>query len=221
MFRRFFCELVGTFFLVLVGTGAIIANDFSGGAVGHVGIAMSFGLVVMAIIYAIGDSSGAHLNPAVTIGFCVARRLGIRDGLAYILSQCLGAVGASLFLRVIFPLHAGLGATLPSIGVWQTFLFELVLTWFLMFVILSVATGAKEKGLMAGIAIGGTVMLEAMFAGPFTGASMNPARSLGPALISGQMEFLWIYLAACPLGAILAVPACRLMSVGECCEGKC
>ena len=153
------------------------------------GVALTFGLVVMAMIYAVGDVSGAHLNPAVTCGFWLARRFPGRAVVPYVLSQLAGAVLASLVLRLLFPHHPTLGATLPGrcgpAPCFQSFVLEVVLTAILMFVILSVACGAKEKGLMAGIAIGGVVGLEAMFAGPICGASMNPARSLAPALVSG------------------------------------
>ena len=215
--KKYFCELIGTFFLVFAGTGAIIANDVYGGAISHVGIALSFGLVVMAAIYAIGDTSGAHINPAVTLGFLAIKRLSLKDTAFYILFQCLGALLASVLLYCVFPTHPTLGATIPSVSVWGAFVYEYLLTFFLMLVILSVATGAKEKGLMAGVAIGGTVALEAMFAGPVTGASMNPARSLGPALLSGEFSHLWIYLVATVLGAISAVPACNYLHI-NCCD---
>ncbi|RAP38921.1 aquaporin [Candidatus Marinamargulisbacteria bacterium SCGC AAA071-K20] len=215
--KKYFCELIGTFFLVFAGTGAIIANDIYGGSIGHVGIALSFGLVVMAVIYAVGDTSGAHINPAVTLGFFAIKRINLKEAIFYISFQCIGALLASLFLHTVFPGHQTLGATVPSVPVLGAFIYEYLLTFFLMLVILSVATGAKEKGLMAGVAIGGTVALEALFAGPVTGASMNPARSLGPALISGELHYLWIYLCATVLGAISAVPACKWLHI-KCCE---
>ncbi len=216
--KTYFCEAVGTFFLVLAGTGAIIANAQLGGQITHVGIALTFGLVVMAVIYAIGDTSGAHLNPTVSIGFYTAKRLSLKDTLFYILFQCLGAVTASIFLKTAFPLDPLLGTTLPSVSIGGAFMYEFLITWLLMLVILSVATGAKEKGLMAGLAIGGTVTLAALFAGPVTGASMNPARSLAPAMVSGHLESLWIYILAPILGAITAVPSCRFLHMGNCCE---
>lgn len=198
-------EFLGTFFLVFAGTGAIVINDVSHGAITHPGIALTFGLVVMAMIHAFGDVSGAHLNPAVTIGFC---RAGVFDRsllVPYILTQCVGALAASFLLRVMFPDHPTLGGTNPA-GSWdQSFLLEFILTAALMLVILAVATGPREKGLLASVAIGGTVALEAMFAGPICGASMNPARSLGPAVASGRLGSLWIYLVATTLGAIAAV----------------
>ena len=216
--KKLISEFIGTFCLVFAGTGAIIANDVSGGTVTHVGIALTFGLVVLAMIYTLGDVSGAHLNPAVTIGFCIARRFEPRLVTPYILSQCLGALCASMVLRVLFPQHATLGSTLPAGSVVQSFILEIILTWILMFVILSVSTGAQEKGITAGIAVGAVIGLEALFAGPICGASMNPARSLGPALVSLHLAELWIYLAAPVLGALLAVIACRCVRETGCCS---
>jgi aquaporin NIP len=209
--RRDAAEFFGTFTLVFAGTGAIVINSVSGGTVSHVGIGLVFGLVVMAMIYAVGEVSGAHLNPAVTLGFFLARRFPASSVLPYILSQCAGAFLASLILNLLFGNAAHLGATLPAGPDSQSFVLELVLTAMLMFVILSVATESKEQGLMAGIAIGATVGLEALFAGPICGASMNPARSLAPALVSGHTTSLWIYLTAPFLGAVIAVP-CWLLS---------
>jgi len=204
-------EAVGAFALVFAGTGAIVINEVSGGAVTHVGIAITFGLVVMSMIYAVGDVSGAHLNPAVTLGFWFARRLPGRWVLPYILSQLCGATLASASMRLMFQGHPTLGATVPA-GSWQqSFTLEAILTALLMFVILCVAIGSKERGLMAGIAIGGVIGLEAMFAGPASGASMNPARSLAPALVSGRLTHVWIYLIAPVLGALVAVPVWRMV----------
>ena len=180
MRERGLAEAIGTFALVFAGTGAIVVNDVSGGAISHMGIALTFGLVVMAMIYAVGDVSGAHLNPAVTVGFWAARRLPGREVVPYVLGQCAGAIAASLCLRLLFAAHETLGATAPVGSLWQSFMLEVVITFFLMFVILGVATGSREKGPTAGLAIGGTVALAALFAGPICGASMNPARSLGP-----------------------------------------
>ena len=211
MLRKYAAEFFGTFALVFAGTGAIVINAVSSGAVSHVGIGLTFGLVVMAMIYAVGEVSGAHLNPAVTIGFCLARRFPPSAVLPYIISQSAGALFASLILRLLFGNVAHLGATLPAGTEFQSFLLEFILTAMLMFVILCVATGSKEQGLMAGIAIGATVGLEALFAGPICGASMNPARSFAPALISGHLTSLWLYLTAPFLGAAAAVP-CWLLS---------
>jgi len=206
--RKLLAELLGTFTLVFAGTGAIVINAASHGAIGHAGIALTFGLVVLAIIYTFGDVSGAHLNPAVTVAFAVARRFAWRDVPGYLGAQITGALAASLLLRVLYPEDATLGATLPAGSEMQSFVLEVVLTAILMLTILSVSTGAKEKGITAGIAIGGVVGLEAMFAGPACGASMNPARSLAPALVSGHLEHLWLYLVATVLGALIAVPLC-------------
>lgn len=204
MYRKMVAECIGTFALVFAGTGAVVVNDTFGG-VTHVGIAVTFGLVVLAMIYAVGDVSGAHLNPAVTVAFAAARRFDPRGILPYLASQTLGALAASLLLRRLFPAHATLGTTLPAGGVWQSFVFEVVLTLILMFVILRVSTGAKEKGITAGIAVGSVIALEAMFAGPVCGASMNPVRSLAPAVVSGHTQHLWVYLLAPTIGAVAAV----------------
>ena len=190
--RALAAESFGTFALVFAGTGAMIINQVSGGTVSHVGIAFAFGLIVLAMIYAIGDVSGCHLNPAVTLGFFVARRFEGHMVAPYIVSQCLGAILASLTLRVMFPSHLTLGATQPSGDAFQSFVLEFILTLILMFVILSVSSGAKEKGLLAGVAVGSVIALEALFAGPISGASMNPARSLAPALVSLRLENLWL-----------------------------
>jgi MIP family channel proteins len=215
--KKLAAELLGTFVLVFAGTGAIVINDASTGTVSHVGIALTFGLVVLAMIYAVGDVSGAHLNPAVTLGFFVARRFETRWVVPYIASQCGGAICASLVLRLMFPGHATLGATLPAGDAVQSFVLEAILSFILMFVILSISTGPKEKGLTAGIAVGSVIALEALFAGPISGASMNPARSLAPALVSLRLDSLWIYLTAPVLGALASVAACRCVQEKDCC----
>ena len=216
--KRYTAEAIGTFALVFTGTGAIVVNDVSNGVITHAGIAITFGLIVMAMIYAIGDVSGAHINPAVTIAFWVAKRFDGKEVVPFILSQLVGAFAASGLLRAMFLEQDNLGATLPA-GPWlQSFLFEIVLTFILMFVVLNVSTGAKEKGIMAGVAIGGVVALEAMFAGPICGASMNPARSIAPAVVSGQLTHFWIYLVAPVIGALLAVPGCRCIQHEGCCS---
>ncbi len=215
--RELLAELLGTFILVLAGTGAIIINQQTG-ALGHVGIALTFGLVVMALIHTFGDLSGAHLNPAVTLGFAAAGRFSWTLVPGYILAQIAGALAASGVLRALFPDAPALGGTLPLGSEMQSFWLEILLTWFLMLAILNVSCGAKEKGITAGIAIGGIIGLEAMFAGPICGASMNPARSLAPALVGGQMQHLWIYLTAPALGALLAVPTAWLLRGRQCCS---
>jgi aquaporin Z len=214
--KRLAAEAMATFFLVFAGTTAIVVN--AGGAVSHVGVALTFGLAVFAMISAVGDVSGAHLNPAVTIAFYLAGRLPGRFVLPYVLSQCGGAVLASLTVRLLFPTDGGLGGTYPAGPAYQSWVLELLLTAGLMFVILCVSTGASEKGITAGLAVGAVVGLEALFAGPVCGASMNPARSLGPALASWQMGWLWVYLTAPVVGAALAVPACRCVRQPGCCS---
>jgi aquaporin NIP len=216
--RKLAAEFIGTFGLVFAGTGAIVINDLTGGTVSHVGIALTFGLVVMVMIYTFGDISGAHLNPAVTLGFVAARRMKPWQGLPYIGTQFAGAIGASCSLRLLFPNHTTLGTTLPAGSATQSFGLELLLTTLLMLVILNVSVGAKEKGITAGIAIGGVIALEAMFAGPICGASMNPARSLAPALVSGKFASLWIYIAAPVTGALAAVPLCICVRETGCCS---
>jgi aquaporin Z len=215
--RKLAAEAMGTFTLVFTGTGAVVINDVTGGAVTHVGVALTFGLVVLAMVYAVGDVSGAHLNPAVTLGFFAARRFEGRRVVPYILSQSLGAVVASLALRLMFPTNATLGATLPAGDPFQSFVLEFLLTLILMFVILSVSTGSKEKGVLAGVAVGSVIGLEALFAGPISGASMNPVRSLAPALVSWRLDSLWVYLTAPVLGALAAVLACRCVQEPGCC----
>jgi len=219
--KKYIAEFIGTFTLVFCGCGAIVTNEFSQGIVTHSGIALTFGLVVMSLIYAFGEISGAHFNPAVTLAFTYAKKFPLKEVPKYILAQCIGAIIAAALLLVLFPDNEFLGTTLPKIDVWRVFLFEIILTFFLMLVIINVSTGSKESGIMAGIAIGGVVWLEAQFAGPITGASMNPARSIGPALVSGHLEYLWLYILAPIIGAILAVISCKLVKDDQCCENNC
>ncbi|MEM7086893.1 MAG: aquaporin [Bacteroidota bacterium] len=219
--KRYIAEAIGTFGLVFCGTGAIIINEVTGGTVTHVGIAVTFGLIVMGMIYAFGDISGAHLNPAVTIAFAYAKKFPWREVPAYCISQIAGAFLASGILLFLFPENDLLGTTLPQIEVMKVFVLEIILTFFLMLVIINVSTGSKEIGVIAGIAIGGIVLLEAMFAGPITGASMNPARSISPAVVSGHLEHLWLYIAAPVIGALLAVVSCRLVKDDQCCDDDC
>lgn len=213
--RKAFAEAFGTFCLVFAGTGAIVVNDVSHGAVTHVGVSLVFGLVVMSMIYAIGDLSGAHLNPAVTLGFWLARRFPTRAVPLYIAAQLAGAFAATGLLRLMFPSHPTLGATIPAGPVMQSFALEGVLTGMLMYVILAVATGPKEKGVMAGIAIGGVIAFEALMGGPISGASMNPARSLAPAIVSGSIDSTWVYLSAPIAGAAAAVASFRVSSIQQ------
>jgi aquaporin NIP len=218
MAKKLVAEFLGTFCLVFAGTGAIVIDSVSGGAVSHVGVALTFGLIVLAMIYTIGDISGAHINPAVTIGFFAARRFEARYILPYVISQCAGALAATVVLRLLFPKSSTLGETIPAGSAMQSFLLEMMLTALLMFVILSVSTGAREKGITAGIAVGAVIGLEALFAGPICGASMNPARSFAPALVSGRFSGLWIYLLAPVLGAALGVIGCRCVRERGCCS---
>ena len=213
---QYAAEAIGTFILVFTGTGAIVLNDISAGQLTPLGLGLVFGLVVMALVYALGDVSGAHINPAVTLGFWAAGQFTAKQVAPFILSQCAGALLASLLLRALFGNHANMGATLPREDlVYQCLILEFILTFILMFVILNVATGAKEKGVVAGMAIGGVIALEATFAGPISGASMNPARSLGPAVASMNFSALWIYLLGPALGALLAVPAWRWVRLAK------
>ena len=209
--KKYLAELIGTFALVFCGTGAIIVNEEIPGSVTHVGIAVTFGLIVMAMIYALGEKSGAHINPAVTIAFAVNGNFPVKEVLPYIISQLAGALAASAVLKLLFPSSVLLGATIPSGSNMQSFVMECILSFFLMLVIINVARGSKEQGLFAGIAIGSVVLLEAMFAGPVCGASMNPARSLGPAIVSGEMKQVWIYITAPVLGAITAIIIYKLI----------
>lgn len=205
--RRAFAEGIGTFFLVFIGTGAVLANDAYGGAVGALGIAIAFGFVVMAMIYAIGHVSGAHLNPAVTLGFWATRRFPGHTVPWYLLAQTLGAVAASLLLAAIrgaSELEGSLGATTPSVPVLPALAIEFLLTFALMFVIMAVATDARAPKGFAGWAIGSVVAFAAIMGGSFTGASMNPARSFGPALVDGVWELHWIYWLAPLAGAVAA-----------------
>lgn len=218
--NRIISEIVGTFCLVFCGCGAVVVNDVHDGPLGHLGISLVFGLVVMSMIYAVGNISGAHLNPAVTLGFWVAKRFKASDIPHYIIAQCLGAILACSLLRFLYPEHSNLGATLPSVDIGRAFVWETVLSFMLMVVILNVSTGHMEKGIMAGVAVGGVIAFEALIGGPATGASMNPARSLGPALVSGQLQDLWIYLIAPIIGALLAAPTCRWIQGTDCCKNE-
>lgn len=215
---KFYAEALGTFSLVFIGCGAAVVNDLSGGAVSHAGVSLAFGLVVMAMIYSVGNISGAHLNPAVTLGFWAAGRLPKNEIRSYIVAQLLGAITASIALRILFPEHPSLGSTVPAGSFFQSFVLEYILTFMLMFVILNVSTGHMEKGIMAGVAVGGAVAFMALMGGPISGASMNPARSLGPALVSGTWSGLLLYIIAPVLGAMSAKSTCRIVQGKECCH---
>lgn len=216
--RKLASECIGTFALVFAGTGAIVIDHASGGAITHPGVALTFGLVILAMIYTFGDVSGAHFNPSVTIAFAASRRFPWKEVPGFVVAQLCGAFAASGLLLFLFPSDGTLGATQPAGTPLQSFVLEAVLTFLLMLVILSVSTGAKEKGITAGIAIGSVIGLGAMFAGPICGASMNPARSISPAIVSGHTEHLWIYIAGPVLGALLAIPACSLVRGPGCCD---
>jgi MIP family channel proteins len=210
--RRALAEFLAAFALVFAGCGAIITDAKYDGALGTVGIALVFGLVIMAMIYATGHLSGAHINPSVTIAFTLTRHFPLRDALAYIPAQLAGATVAAGVLRGAWtdkPAH--LGATLPSVGGGQALLYEAVLTAFLMFVIIAVATDTRAVGSAAAIAIGGVVGLDALFGGPVTGASMNPARSFGPALVANEWRDFWVYILGPLIGATVGAFAYQLV----------
>jgi aquaporin NIP len=204
--RRLVAEAIGTFALVFAGCGAIMVNTKTG-QLGHVGVAITFGLVIMFGIYAVGHISGAHFNPGVTLAFALSRHFPWPRAVGYWGAQLLGAIAAAAVLRGSLGNIADVGATLPSGSQAQSFLWELLLTFFLMFVIMAVATDTRAVGEAAAIAVGGAVLLDAMFGGPISGASMNPARSIGPALVSGNLHALWLYIVAPICGASLAALA--------------
>lgn len=218
--KKYISEFIGTFSMVFCGTGAMTINEVTNGEVTHVGIAITWGLIVMAMIYAFGETSGAHFNPAVTIAFAYAKKFAWKEVPTYIIAQVLGAFLASFTLLFLFPDSELLGSTIPKIDVWRAFVLELLLTFFLMVVIINVSTGSKEIGIIAGIAVGAVILLEAMFAGPITNASMNPARSLAPNLVSGNTNGLWLYMVAPILGALLAVVSCKLVKDDNCCDDE-
>jgi aquaporin NIP len=202
--RRALAEGIAAFALVFAGCGAIVADATYGGALGVVGVSLVFGLVIMVMVYATGHLSGAHINPAVTLAFTVTRHFPPREAAAYIAAQCAGATLAALTLLAIWPSQpAELGATVPSVGVGSALVYEALLSAFLMFVIMAVATDTRAVGAAAAIAIGGTIGLDALFGGPVTGASMNPARSLGPALVAWDWHDLWVYVVGPVAGAAL------------------
>ena len=212
MTRKILAEVLGTFGLVFTGCGAIVVNDITGGAIGHLGICTVFGLVVMAMVYSFGDVSGAHINPAVTISFWLAGRFPLKEVAPYVIAQTVGSTMACALLWYLFPADSTfLGATFVSDTVMQSFVLEIAITFLLMLIIIMVATGSKEVGTLAGIAIGAAVAVLALVGGPISGASMNPARSLGPALVSGNLEHIWLYVVAPIIGAALAVPVSNVI----------
>ncbi len=210
--RRAAAEGVATFALVFAGCGAIIANHKYGGALGVVGISLVFGLVIMVMVYATGHLSGAHINPAVTVAFTLTRHFPAREAVAYLAAQTAGATAAALVLLGVWtdkPAH--LGATIPTVAVGSAFLYEAILTALLMFVIMAVATDTRAVGAAAAIAIGGVIGLDALLGGPVTGASMNPARSFGPALVSGEWQDFWVYVGGPIVGGAVGAFAYQLV----------
>lgn len=219
MMKQYISEAIGTFALLFCGCGAMTINEITGGSISHVGVAITWGLIVMAMIYAFGEISGAHFNPAVTIGFAFAKKFAWQKVPAYIIAQAVGGIFAIFLLWFLFPDSQFLGETTPAEGFppLKAAILEFILTFFLMVVIINVSTGSKEIGTMAAIAVGGLILLEAMFAGPITKASMNPIRSIAPALFTGNFKDLWLYIVAPILGAITAVSSCKLVKEEQCC----
>lgn len=209
--KNYVAEFIGTYFLLFFGTGAMIVNQVYGGVIGHLGIAFAWGFVVIAMIYALGEKSGAHINPAVTIAFLVLKKISFKKSVGYIISQLLGAIFASFTLFFMFPEATTMGETIPVESWQQAFIMEFILSFFLMFVIINVATGSKEQGIIAGFAIGISVMICALVGGPISVASMNPARSIAPALAIGNFEHLWMYIVSPILGMVSAVGVWKVL----------
>lgn len=213
--KKYLSEFIGTFILVFAGTGVVIVDQQTGGAVTLTGIAACWGMIIVATVYAFGDISGNHINPAVTIAMAVDKRFEWKEVPAFLIAQLLGAFGASLLLHFLFPDNTTLGATQPEGSVIQSFIMEVIMTFILLLVILRVSTGSKEKGITAGLVIGATVGFLVLFGGPVSGTSLNPTRSLAPAIVSGNMNALWIYLTAPIIGAVGAVFAHRVLHTKE------
>ena len=213
--KNYLAEIIGTFILVAFGTGVVVVDQQTDADVTLVGVALVWGLVVYAVISAIGDISGAHINPSVTVTLWASGRFPGSQVAPYIVCQLIGAVLGSVMVRLLFPDAESLGGTAPSGGLMQSFLAEVLLTFLLLFVVLNVSEGAKEKGITAGIAIGGVITLEVLVGGPISGASMNPARSFGPALVGGDWTAYWIYVAGPILGGLIAAPLAILLRSDE------
>jgi MIP family channel proteins len=211
-------EVLGTAILLLFGTGAAVVNEQTH-ALGHTGVAAAFGLVVFILIQSLGPVSGCHINPAVTIGFWAMGRFPAKRVLPYVLAQLVGALIGSGLVKLLAGPGSLLGATLPAHGAMQALVIEIALTFWLMLVILRVTSGSKEEGILAGLVISATVWLEALVAGPLTGASMNPVRSLGPALVSGHLADCWLYIVGPVAGVLLAVAVDRLLHSEPVAEG--
>ena len=219
--KKYYAEFVSTSILIFIGCGAMVVDTVYDGTLTHLGVALTWGLVVMTMIYSIGNVSGAHMNPAVTVTFYLAKKFPKKDLLPYLAAQILGATFGALLLKVIFPLQELYGNTLisekvPTIG---GFIVEVILSFILMFVIFNISTGHKEKGIMAGVAVGTAVAIDALVGGPITNASMNPARSLAPAIISGEFRDIWVYLTAPFIGMFLTIPTVQAIQREHCCEG--
>lgn len=217
--KQYISETIGTFALIFCGCGAMTINEITNGSISHVGVAITWGLIVMTMIYAFGEISGAHFNPAVSIAFAFAKEFAWKEVPKYILAQSIGAIFASFMLWFLFPESQFLGETTPAAGFppYKAAILEFILTFFLMVVVINVSTGSKEIGTMAAIAVGAVILLEAMFAGPITKASMNPIRSIAPAIFTGNFQYLWLYITAPILGAITAVSSCKLVKDDKCC----
>lgn len=211
LWKQVLAEFVGTYFLVFFGTGAVIVGSLFPNTIGHLGISVAFGLVVLCMIYAVGSISGAHLNPAVSIAFLASGRMKIKPCIAFIGIQIIAAIVASYSLLILYPETTTMGETLPAGTVGQTFLMEFILSFFLMFVIINVATGSKEQGIIAGIAIGFAVLICALVGGPTSGASMNPARSIGPALVSGELQHIWVYIVSPIVGMLGSIVVWKVL----------